>query len=507
MTLSAAEFQSWLESDSAVRCTLVEVTVNIAGTEKTLYISNRTYNTTSTDIPANTSYLPILKNSLNYSESLPVDGQANLSYGDISVDNTNGEYDDWMNYVWVGRSISIYMGDISFPRDSFTKIYSGVVSDISFSDRNTINMSIRSLTQKLNTTLKTVKVGGTGPNKDVIRPLVFGEVHNITPIQIDSALLKYIVHDGPIERIIEVRDNGVPLALGTGYIADNTTGTFQLLRAPVGVITCSVQGEQNSVNSFSGNVVSGIWAYTVAKIIHLIIMKYGTVTVLPEEVDLTGFSDFDILNQQPVGIYLTQETNIISVCQELAASVGGQFTSTRSGKITLLKLVQPVLNSLNTSITDDDIVRGSLSISQKVPVKATIKLGYAKNWTLQTQLLTGIPEEHKAMYAKDYYIVTADDYNVRTLYNLPAEPDPVNTLLLTNVGDSTLAEATRRLNLWKTPRYIFKLECIPKFLNIRIGDMVNLTHYRFGLSGTKAGQVVSVQTDWYTGKITLGVFV
>lgn len=507
MALTTTAFQAWLESDSAVRCTLVEVTATINGVDTVLYISNRTYNTRITDIPANTSYLPILKNSLNYSESLPISGQANLSYGDISIDNTNGQYDAWMDYVWVSRPINIYIGDPSMVRDDFTKIYSGIVSDISFSDRNTINISIRSLTQKLNTTLNMTKVGGTGPSKDLLRPLVFGEVHNITPLQIDASTLTYMVHNGPIERIIEVRDNGVPLSPTTGYTPDVTTGTFKLLRTPIGVITCSVQGEQNSVNSSTGALLEGTWAYTPAKIIQLILTKYGNTTVLPSEVDLQAFYDFDQLNQQPIGIYITQESNVITVCQEIAASVGAQFTSTRAGLITLLKLTVPVTDAASKSITDDDIVRNSLSISQKVPVQATIKLGYIKNWTVQTQLLTGIPEDHKVMLSKEYYYISADDSAIRTAYKLPAEPDPVNTLLITDSAGAVTAEANRRLTLWKTPRYVFKMDCIPKFLNIKLGEMIKLTHYRFGLTGTKSGQVVSLQTDWYTGKVSLEVLV
>ena len=507
MALTTTAFQSWLESDTAVRCTLVELTATINNVNTVLYISNKTYNTSSTDTPANTSYLPILKNSLSYSESIPISGQANLSYGDISIDNTNGEYDSWMDYVWTNRPISIYIGDPSFVRDDFTKIYSGIISDISFSDRNTINISIRSLTQKLNTTLNMTKVGGTGPSKDLLKPLLFGEVHNITPVQVDATTLQYMVHNGAIERIIEVRDNGVPLSPTTGYTADLTTGTFKLLRTPVGVITCSVQGEQTTTNPTTGALVSGTWAYTVAKIIHLIIVKYGNANIIPSEINLQAFSDFNTVNQQPVGIYITQEVNVINICQELAASVGAQFTSTREGLITLLRLTIPVTDAGSKSISDDDIIRGSLSISQKIPVQATIKLGYVKNWTIQTQLLTGIPEDHKIMYSKEYNYVSADDPTVRVTYQLPAEPDPVNTYLITDSTGLVTAEATRRLNLWKTPRYVFKLDCVPKFLNVKLGDMVKLTHYRFGLSVTKSAQIISLQTDWYTGKVSMEVLV
>ena len=505
MALTTAQFQAWLESDTTIKCTLVEVTATINGVDTVLYISNRTYASASTDTPANKLYLPILKNSLSYNESIPVDGQANLSYGDISIDNTNGVYDDWMTYVWNSRPINIYIGDPGWTKDNFTKIYSGVVSDISFSDRNTINISIRSIVQKLNTTLNVTKVGGTGPAKDLIRPLIFGEVHNISPLQIDPATLTYMVHNGPIERLIEVRDNGVPLTPGTGYTADLTSGTFQLLAAPAGVITCSVQGEQNSINLASGAIVAGTWSYSVAKIIALIIRKYGNTTITPSDINLQAFTDFDALNQQPVGIYITQESNVISVCQEIAASVGAQFTSTRDGRITLLKIDVPVTDATTVEINDNYIVRNSLSISQKIPVQGTIKLGYAKNWTVQTQLLTGIPEDHKVMFGKEFYYTYADDATVRATYLLPAEPNPVDTLLMSST--TAQAESARRLTLWKTPRYVFKMDCIPKYLTVKLGDMIKLTHYRFGLSGTKSGQVIGTQIDWFTGKVSLEVMV
>jgi hypothetical protein len=507
MAVTAAQFQAWLEQDTNIKCTLVEVEVNIAGVSTMLYISNRTFNTTALDTPSNLPYLPILKNSLAYTEKLPIDGTANLSYGDISIDNTDGTYDAWMNYVWANMPISIYMGDPGWPRNDFVQIYTGLVADISFSDRTTINLSIRSVVQKLNATLNQSKVGGTSEAKDLLRPLLFGEVHNITPLQTNPANLEYMVHNGPIERIIEVRDNGVPLAAGTGYTADLTSGTFRLLNAPVGTITCSVQGEQATVNLATGNIVSGTWSFTTARIIALIIKKYSNNVVNNSEIDLQAFSDFDLQHRQAVGVYITQETNIISLCQELASSVGAQFTSTRAGKITLLKIDVPVSDFGSPDINDSFIVRNTLTVLEKVPVKATIKLGYVKNWTVQTQLLTGIPEEHKVMYAKDYYYATADDASVRVLYKLPAEPAPVNTLLVRNSNSEVTLEATRRLNLWKTPRYVFRLDCIPRYLTVKLGDMVNLTHYRYGLANTKAGQVVGTQIDWFTGKVSLEVMV
>lgn len=506
MALTAAQFQAWLEQDNTIKCTLVDVTVNVAGTPTTLFLSSRNYSTTTSDTPANTPYLPALQNSLSFTESLPVSGEANLSYGDISVDNTNGQYDAWMEYIWANAPIAIYIGDPAWPKADFVKIYAGLVSDISFSDRNTINIGIRSILQKLNATIKMQKVGGTTEAKDLVRPLVFGEVHNITPIQTNAALLEYMVHDGPIERIIEVRDNGVPLQAGTGYVADLTTGTFRLLYAPVGTITCSVQGSQRTVFLPTGQIING-WGFTVAKIIALILRQYADNEVTLDEVDWQSLYDFDQIHTQAVGIYITQETNIISVCQELASSIGAQFTSTRAGKLTILKLDIPAADFGSVNITDSFILNNTLQIQEKIPVIATVKLGYVKNWTIQSQLLTGIPEEHKVMYAKEYYYATANDEAVRAAYKLPAEPEPVNTLLVRNTNNEVTNEAERRLTLWKTPRYIFKLDCVPKYLTVKLGDMVNLTHYRYGLSGTKPAQVVGTQIDWFTGNVSLEVMV
>lgn len=507
MALTPTQFQAWLESDAANRCMLVEVTANIAGVETVLYLSNRSYNTTSTDVPANTAYLPFIKNSLDYTERLPIDGQATLSFGDISVENVGGLYDIWATYVWVNRPISIFIGDPRDIRDNFTKIYGGLVEDIAFDGRDTVNISIRSILERLNTPVTSTKVGGTGNNKDLLRPLVFGEVHNIQPVQISASTLTYMVHNGPIERLIEVRDNGVPLMLGTGYTQDLTTGQFSLLRAPAGIITCSVQGEQNTINASTGNIISGGYANTVTKIIQLIIRKYGTTPILPSEMSLLALADFDNANNQPVGVYLTQTTNVIAVCQQLARSVGAQFTSTRTGLITLLKIVQPISNAGSRAITDNDIIANSLLPVQKLPVRSSIRIGYAKNWTIQDALLTGVPEEHKQLYKQEYLLKTVTDSAVRALYFQSEEPDTQETLLLTDSVNGITNEANRLLTLWKTPRFIYRMECTAKFLTLALGEVVTLTHVRFNLSSTKDAQVISIQTNWDTGRVILEVLV
>ena len=235
MALSNQEFIDWLDNPASIKCVLVITQANDGNGEVPIYLSNRNYisdNIGSADIAPNIPFLPILSNSVEFTESLPLNGTASISYGDLAINNTNGEYDAWIDYVWLNRPIEIFIGDISSPVEDFTKIFSGLMADIAFSDRNTINLHVRDILQRLNTPITESVLGNYGTqgasnvNREAIEPLVFGEVHNITPLLIDSATLEYMVHNGTIESLIEVRDNGVPVPFVQGA---GNAGTFTLL--------------------------------------------------------------------------------------------------------------------------------------------------------------------------------------------------------------------------------------------------------------------------------------
>ena len=510
MALTSLQFQQWLEDPTAIRCMLVEVSANISGTETPLYLSNIQYVTGATDTPANTTYLPILRTSVKFTENLSLTSQGSLSYGDISIDNTNGEYDAWLKAAWQGRAISIYIGDPKLTRDNFTKIFSGIVSDVNSSDRNSINLQLRDIMQKLNTPITTEVLGNyyqgaivptttyDNPNKEQVKPLVFGEVFNITPLLIDPTTLEFMVHNGPIESIIEIRDNGVPLALTTGYTVDLTKGTFKLLKNPAGVITCSVQGDKNTV-----------YNTTVASIIKRIIKNYGNPSIAgaitDADIDLTNFSTFDTNNPQAVGIYISGKDNLISVCQELADTLGAQLVASRTGLLKLLKVTIPVAGT--ETITDDYIMQNSFSVSQKPDIMATSKLGFCKNWTVQDNLLTGIPSAHKDLMSGEWLSKTYTNSAAQTLYKLNALPEQKNTLMLTDSLGQVTAEATRLVNLWSTPRYVYRFIATSKYLQLQLGDMVTIIHRRFGLSAGVYAQIVSTEIDWDTGFISLEVLV
>jgi hypothetical protein len=324
-----------------------------------------------------------------------------------------------------------------------------------------------------------------------LRPIAFGENHNVTPLLIDGALLQYQVHNGQIERIIEVRDNGVPVS----FTPLLSTGSFLLLSPPDGQITLSVQGE-----------VVSTYTNTVAPTIRRLVTAYGTVgnRFTDADINLANFTDFDNDNKQPIGLYLSDRANVLQCCQDLASSAGAQIGMSRSGRLRLLKIELPPTDT-PFDITASDMVEKSLAVSARPQVVAAVKLGYCRNYTVQSNLLTSIPEEHKQLYALEWLTTTQTDSGTATTYKLFEDPQQQDTLLLRTAD--AVAEANRRLLLFKTPRTVYHFDGFAQCLTLELGQAVRITHSRFGLSAGKVGIVVGLSPDWLRSRCGVDVLI
>lgn len=528
--------QAWLEDPRSIRSIFVIVSrYNVSTTsEETLYLSTTGYVTTNADV----SFDPILTGGVSLNESLSVDGGLSFSFGDIEISNPNGDLDTWVSdssYVWVNRPIKIYYGDpqwnttniTSFETD-FLKIFDGLVANIDSRNRTTLNIKVRDKMERLNAPLTENKLGtygtwgaGTQPNKDTIRPLVFGEVFNIEPLLVDPSLLKYMFNDGTTaasELVIEIRDNGVPIytapgitaGLTTGATIDLTNGTFVLAHPLAGGITASIQGVKNSINLSTGALVTGTYDNNIANLIALITTQYGKsyTKLTASDLDLTNLSTFAAANTQAVGISISGGENVLTVCQQLADSIGAQLYFNRVGKLQLLRLGAGFTGSSVTTITDSDILLNSLSISSKLNVVAASKIGYVKAWVVQEGLVTGIPDEHKLMFATEWYTRTATNSTAQSLYKLHVDPQQKDTMLL--VGADADSEASRLKNYYSSPKTIYKMTCTSNMLGLELGQNITLIHNRFGLyngGSGRAGQIYSLSPNWLAGTVEVEVII
>lgn len=515
--------QAWLEDASSIRGILIEATVKdvVANTETTKYLSNIGYVVTDGTV----SYLPIISGGVQVTETLPLDGSATLSFGDIELDNLSGELDDWLDsskYIWVNRSIKAYIGDprwlcanLSEVYTKFEKIFDGVIADIDSKTRTKLNIKIRDKLERLNTPITETVIGTYGnwasgqSNTDQLKPVVIGEVHNITPVLIDPSQLEYMVNRSSVESIIEIRDNGVPLyssgtATTSGATVDLPAGKFKLNQAVAGTITASVQGTLGSFN-FSTGSYTATYNNNVANLVALLAVNFGSSPLSVAELDLPNLLNFSNANTQPVGLYTDTGTSVISACQEIASSIGAQIYISRKGQLQLLRIGENTSDAVVT-ITEDDILYQTLAILNRTEVVCTNKIAYCKNWTTQSNLTTAIYPEDKELFSTEYLPAkSTTDTAVKGVYRLSEDVPEKNTLLLK--GTDAKAEANRLTNFYKVPRSVYKFTGTSKLLSLKLGQGVILTHSRFGLSQGKPGQVVSLSPDWLTSLVEVEVLI
>lgn len=536
--------QAWLEDPSSIKALFIEVTVlnstNGGSTwaSKTMYMSTVGYVTND----AETVFNPILVGKIRFKEAISGD-RASLSYGDVEIHNSNGDYDDWLDttkYIWINKNINMYLGDpfwisadLTDFKSKFKLIFTGSITDIDSKSLHTLNIKFADKLQRLNFPITETKLGAYGTwaegqsNEDSIKPLIFGEPYNITPVYVDPSQLEYMIcGENLVERIIEVRDNGIPIYsvgdFGTpiygGIVHSGNNGTFKLLYNPAGTITVTAQGISKHVDLTSGTTTVGTlvnsYSNNIAEIIALLVTQYGNSTQKFTSSDLDLTSDAPSLvnfaqnNNQTTGIYITSAETVLTVCTQLAASVGATLVISKEGKLQLVKYGQPFTTGLSiSSITTDNIVQNSFSIRERVDIKPSCTIGYCKNWTVQQGLVTSIPDQNKKDFATEYLTYTAEvPENTKVLFNLTLDPKAqINTLLL-ETSDAITQAVTQR-NIYSSPMNIYSFKGTSSLLSLKLGQSVTLTYPRFGLNNGKQGQVISLSQDWLGGTVDVEVLV
>lgn len=489
-----AQVIEWLSSSNPTRVILVEINgvYDSTGTliATPFYLSNRPFGSTSQ------LYDTCIVGGITFTESIDFNGQPNIGYGDIEIDNTGGIKDSWLNYIWTNKPVDIYIGDTSWPRDDFYKIFSGLIKDIDSRSRNSINFILVNKLQALNEPLTTTLIGGTTARADQLVPLCFGECFNVTPILIDAANLKYKVHNAEIENIVEVRDSGVPVQ----FTQDKENATFSLTNSPFGAITATVQG--------SKPLVGGVKTYLtkVAETIKHILTGYGK--QISESELVSGFTDFDSTKSRQVGVFISARENVLEVCQRIAASANCYLVTDISGKFKLVNITADLTSGEVYDVGPNDIEHRSLEIMQKLEVQTAAKLGYSKNWTIQSTGLANIlTPQTVSILDKEYYYKIQKDETLAAKYQQILEPEAKDTLLI--VEAEAEAEALSLLNISKKPRFIYNATYFSNMLFCELGDLIRLrSPDRFGLTSSgKVGIAVNIARDWLNGKVTIGVFI
>lgn len=490
----SADFITWLGAP-ARRCLIAEVGVK-SGSEITRYLSTTGYTSEPGDTPASQLYNGRISGGVDFTRRLALDGSGgSMAFGDIELDNEDGALDDWLNDIWAGRAINIYLGQPDWPKSDFELVFSGTIEDVAVKSRSRLSLKVRDIFGPLNSTLSTATVGGTADNKDALRPICLGECFNVAPVLLDAATQKYGVHlDSAIEDVLEVRDNGISVAF-TDTVAN---GNFVLTNARYGQITADVQGAK----------VGGAWRNDAGGLVEWVALaSVGDGNgITSGQIDAGALTTFRAANAQPVGLWLPDRANRLQVMQQLAAAVGATVTTTYDGKLILAKIA---FGTPAGAVGTRQMVDGSFGPIGRTVTRGAIRMAGERNWTPQAagQLAGSVAAAPLNLPILGDEWVYIDDSDATTLadWNQTEAPNATETLMV--VESDITDEAARLLALWMTPHTIFGFDGFPETLQYEIGDTITLTHPRFGLSGGVSALIVGVLHDWITPRVRFEVMV
>ncbi len=492
MAISDAQYTAWLAADNKLRVVLAEVQAYSGGSTVTRYLSNRGYVSAPTDTPANTAYDDILVSIPSITSALAdaMRGRSLISFGDLEIDNSAGDRDSWLTDAWDGRPVNLYLGDEAWDKADFRQVFGGTAADIQARDNSTLTLRLRDKQSLLDVPMQTTFVGGTGSALFQRVPICYGEVKFAEPVLIDSAARRYQLHDGQIQSIDAVWEDGAAVA-GADFTANLANGTFVMNRAVVGRLTVDLKGSKTG----------GTYVNTTADIAQRIITERSSITA--GEISAAAVTALNVAAPGVVGVYVTQDhRTVLSVLDELITGAGGYYSIGRDGVVSMALFTAPSGTPVVT-IIDDDIEVAGIDLVRRIVPKKSIRIGYARYQTMvDTTGLAGLTEAVRQRMADEYLIVRAT--TALTGYLLAVDADIEYSAYAVSADAST--EATRRAALWGVLRRVFRIRGFMAAGRVQLGDVIALDLSRYGLAGGVLARVIRLRESLTGGSIELEVF-
>ena len=237
------QFSHWSQTHDKSPVLLIEIT-HATGT---VYLSNRMYVTHSGESPPDISYDVCLKQSVIVERTLGQD-----SIGAIRVYN-DGSLDDWIDHLWEGYTVEVFIGDIAWDKSDFRRQYKGTIdtfsqlSPDSYEFKSTKNAGI------VQTSVNANRVWLAGTHLSTLA-IYFGSVFYGKRYRI-ADVDQYDKSD------VSITYNGVPASLT--WIDDRyTTNTFYATdyygKSHSGVVRFSASGFELKFKSFFANVCAHV---------------------------------------------------------------------------------------------------------------------------------------------------------------------------------------------------------------------------------------------------------
>lgn len=286
------------------------------------------------------------------------------------------------------------------------------------------------------------------------------------------------------------------LAPGAGSYGVYLDGGYVRLGSPpAGIVTCDVMAGSTAAD----RTAAQMWAD--------VLTQAGKTSADWTAADLTTL---DADTAAELGYWSgTEPVTASSVLSKIADSVGAWWGVGREGKYRIQRLEDPTGQTAIIAFTANDMKKPLERIAtadegRGLPTWRQ-RVRYAKNYTPQTDLAGGVTDVRRAELAQEWKEESAETASVKTAYLLAREE--TSETLLTTASDAS-AEATRRLALRdsRRDRFEFSVALNGTTNRLDLGDIVSITHTRFGLSAGKNFVIMGLTVDTASRTLTLSVW-
>lgn len=226
--LSNTNYYAWLDRQDVQRVVLTEMTAlgyDSGGSPYTktvsAYLGNIGYTSKPWDSPANQHYQAAILELPNFRREMGValGGEVSVGFGSIRVANPRpagvsssaaGERDDWLRMKWNQDYVRQYLGDPSWPKHDFRMVLWGRLGQPTAPDPTEIEFPVSDLLGLLDQPFQT-NAYTSGPFDDQMKPYLAGRVAFMEPVPTSTVTLEQQIHDGSVNDITDVYDDGVSL--------------------------------------------------------------------------------------------------------------------------------------------------------------------------------------------------------------------------------------------------------------------------------------------------------
>jgi len=511
-----------LDRNGPVWITLeIEAAIDAAGSVRTYYFANRAFSTYGGDTPEHIAFDTALADPGSITQTAFGDGRTGgatrLSLGEVRINNADSAYDNWIGYGFDGRRLTIRRGyGGSYPSD-YETIFTGTVETVTVTRREAI-IRLRDKQLIFDAAVLTDLYGGSnvlpngidGTAADLAgkpKPRLIGSCRNIAPPCVNTSKLVYQVHSGRVAEIAAVYDK----ALGLTFGVDRANAGDLLSNTPAAGAydTCLAQGlfrlGSNPAGQVTADAAQGAAAVdrTAASILLTLALEAG---VAAGDVDAGDLSALAADAPAELGMWLSDAGVTYRQAMDRAAnSVGAYFAFDPDGVLRAGRLVEPAGDPV-LEIADYDVnepFERRPARDGDIPIwRVTVR--HSRVWTVQaSDIAASVSPARRALIGSEYRDQSAFDATVKDQFRLAGE-ESIETLLISEADAAN--EAFRRLNLRKVRRSFYDVgitAAVFSAAGVKIGDVVRLTHPRFGLSAGKLFVVLGVNLQLARGRVTL----